>query len=67
MRGLTEQKNALGMQLYLEKLDVHQDVARRLMRLPRLYGGAEVLDEAEALTAHPLCRGAIAGLRSIIG
>ena len=67
LRGLTEQKNALGMQLYLEKLDVHQDVARRLMRLPRLYGGAEVLDEAEALTAHPLCRGAIAGLRSIIG
>ena len=67
LRELTEQKNTLGMQLYLEKLDVHRDVARRLMRLPRLYGGTEVLDEAEALTAHPLCRGAIAGLRSIIG
>ena len=67
LRELTEQKNTLGMQLYLEKLDVHQDVTRRLMRLPRLYGGTEVLDEAEALTAHPLCRGAIAGLRSIIG
>ena len=67
LRELTEQKNTLGMQLYLEKLDVHQDVARRLMRLPRLYGGTEVLDEAEALTAHPLCRGAIASLRSIIG
>lgn len=67
LRELTEQKNTLGMQLYLEKLDVHQDVARRLMRLPRLYGGTEVLDEAEALTAHPLCREAIAGLRSIIG
>ena len=67
LRELTEQKNTLGMQLYLEKLDVHQDVARRLMRLPRLYGGAEVLDEAEAITAHPLCREAIASLRSIIG
>ena len=67
LRELTEQKNTLGMQLYLEKLDVHQDVTRRLMRLPRLYGGTEVLDEAEALTAHPLCREAIAGLRSIIG
>lgn len=67
LRELTEQKNTLGMQLYLEKLDVHQDVARRLMRLPRLYGGTEVLDEAETLTAHPLCREAIAGLRSIIG
>ena len=66
LRELTEQKNTLGMQLYLEKLDVHQDVARRLMRLPRLYGGTEVLDEAEALTAHPLCRGASASLRSII-
>lgn len=66
VRELTEQKNALGIQLYLEKLSVSEDVSRRLMRLPMLYGDLSVLDEAEKLTAHPLCRAAIANLRDII-
>ena len=66
VRELTEQKNALGIQLYLEKLSVSRDVAERLQRLPVLYGGAEILDEAEALTAHPLCRAAVKNLRDIL-
>ena len=66
VRELTEQKNALGIQLYLEKLAVSADVAQRLQRLPMLYGGPEVLDEAEALTAHPLCRAAVKNLRDIL-
>ena len=66
VRELTEQKNALGIQLYLEKLAVSEDVARRLQRLPMLYGGPEILDEAEALTAHPLCRAAVRNLRDIL-
>ena len=66
VRELTEQKNALGIQLYLEKLAVSADVARRLQRLPMLYGGPEILDEAEALTAHPLCRAAVKNLRDIL-
>ncbi|MBQ8655095.1 MAG: ATP phosphoribosyltransferase regulatory subunit [Clostridia bacterium] len=66
MRRLTEQKNALEMQLYLEKLSVSADAARRLMHLPRLYGDIAVLDEAEQLTPHPLCRSAIRSLREVI-
>ena len=66
VRELTEQKNALGIQLYLEKLAVSEDVARRLQRLPMLYGGSEILDEAEALTSHPLCRAAVRNLRDIL-
>lgn len=66
LRELTEQKNALGMQLYLEKLSVSQDVAKRLMRLPQLFGDASVLDEAAALTNHALCRASINSLRQII-
>lgn len=65
LREYTEQKNPLAMQMYLEKLAVSGEVAQRLMRLPQLYGDAAVLDEAEALTAHPLCRAAIANLRQI--
>lgn len=66
IRELTEQKNALGMQLYLDKLSVSRDQARRLMRLPQLYGDASVLDEAAALTNHALCRASIASLRQMI-
>ena len=66
LRGMIERKNTLDMQLYLDKLAVSQDVAARLMRLPRLYGDASVLDEAEALTRHPLCVAAIDNLRQIL-
>lgn len=66
LRGMIERKNTLDMQLYLDKLDVSADVAARLMRLPRLYGDASVLDEAEALTRHPLCLSAINNLRQVL-
>ena len=36
------------------------------MRLPMLFGGAAILDEAEALARHPLCREAIANLRQVL-
>ncbi len=66
LRGMIERKNPLDMQLYLKQLDVSADAASRLMRLPRLFGGADVLDEAEQLTRHPLCRSAIDNLRQIL-
>ena len=66
VRRLTEEKNALALQWYLKELAVSEDAAARLMRLPQLYGDASVLAEAEALTAHPLCRAAIANLRAIM-
>ena len=66
LRGMIEGKNAFDMQLYLDKLDISADAAARLMRLPRLYGDVSVLDEAEALTSHPLCVSAIRNLRQII-
>ncbi len=66
MRRLTEEKNTLGIQLYLRESAVSEDIAARLMRLPRLYGGVEVLDEAESLTAAPACREALQNLRQVI-
>ena len=59
-------KNALDMQLYLDRLSIEADVSRRLMRLPQLFGDAAVLDEAEQLTKSPKCLGAIAHLRQVL-
>ncbi|MBQ3157615.1 MAG: ATP phosphoribosyltransferase regulatory subunit [Clostridia bacterium] len=66
IRGMIERKNALDMQMYLDKLAISADVAARLMQLPRLYGDLSVLDEAERLTRHPLCLSAIGNLRQIL-
>ena len=59
-------KNALDMQLYLDRLSIEADVSRRLMRLPQLFGDAAVLDEAEQLTKSPKCLRAIAHLRQVL-
>jgi len=66
LRVLVEQKNTLGMQLYLQGLKVSEDVARRLMRLPQLFGDAAVLDEAASLTDNPLCMRSLDSLRQVI-
>ncbi len=66
MIGLIANRSTLDMQLYLDQLSVSRDVSERLMRLPRLYGDASVLDEAEQLTQHPLCLAAIDNLRQIL-
>ena len=66
VRHLVERKDSFGIQLYLRQEAVSEDVTRRLMRLPRLYGDAGVLDEAAALTSSPECRAALDSLREVI-
>lgn len=66
VRTLVEQKNALGMQLYLQKQDVSEDVKRTVMRLPQLFGDVSVLDEAASLSGHTLCRQSLHTLRQVI-
>ncbi|MBR6030215.1 MAG: ATP phosphoribosyltransferase regulatory subunit [Clostridia bacterium] len=66
VRRLVEQKNALGIQLYLNKLAVPEELTRRLMLLPRMYGDAEVLDEAAKISSNPRCAEAIGQLRAIL-
>ncbi|MBR4711434.1 MAG: ATP phosphoribosyltransferase regulatory subunit [Clostridia bacterium] len=67
VRYLVERKDSFGIQLYLRQEDVPEDVTRRLMRLPRLYGDLSVLDEAAALTSSPACHEALDSLRTVIG
>lgn len=66
VRDMMAHKNALDMQLYLDRLSIEADVSRRLMRLPQLFGDAAVLDEAEQLTQSPKCLRAIAHLRQVL-
>lgn len=64
--AMTEQKSQMDMKAYLQRVGPEETVIARLMQLPRLYGDASVLDEAEKLTQHPQCLAAIGNLRQIM-
>ena len=64
--AMTEQKSLMDMEAYLTRCGLAEDAIARLMQLPRLYGDASVLDEAEKLTQHPQCLAAIDNLRQIM-
>ncbi len=65
-RRYVEEKNVLAMQLFLRECAVPGEVSRRLMELPQLYGGEEVLAKAEAITKNSLCQKAVSNLRQIL-
>ena len=64
--ALTERKSLMDMEHYLRGAGLAEEAVSRLMQLPRLYGDASVLEEAAALTQHPLCLTAIDNLRQIL-
>lgn len=66
LRAYVEQKDMLGIELLLRRKDVSEEVSRRIMRLPMLYGGAEVLAMAEGMTKSPTCLAATQSLRTIL-
>ncbi len=66
VRKLMEEKNTLGIQLYLHKRGVSEEITRLLARLPLLYGPLDKLEKAEKMTNHPQCLAALDNLRRII-
>ena len=64
--AMTEEKSLLDMAAYLRAAGLAEETVARVLRLPDLYGDASVLDEAAALTRHPLCLAAIDNLRQIL-
>ena len=65
LRSLTEQKNTLAMELLLREEGVSGEALRRLMELPMLFGGGEVLAAARAMSRHPRCVRAIDNLEKV--
>ncbi len=62
-RAHVEDKNLLALELLMQKARVPGELRNRIMDLPSLYGGPEVLDEAERYTLNPRSRAAVASLR----
>lgn len=64
IRSLIEAKNYPALNDLLDSIGSN-DITAALKRLPRLFGGAEVLDEAERLVDDEKVRSIIANLRDI--
>lgn len=66
LRGYVEQKNMLAIEFLLRQKAVGEHVKARIMRLPMLYGGEEVLAAAQEMSDSPLCRRAIDNLHAVM-
>ena len=58
-------KDVLNAERVLRRAGASEDTLNTLLALPSLFGGAEVLDRAEALTENACARGAIAHLKEV--
>lgn len=66
VRSLVEEKNSLGIQIYLHGRNLPEDLSGKLMRLPMLYGDERVLETAESMTESEVCLSALRNLRQVV-
>ncbi|MFP3122842.1 ATP phosphoribosyltransferase regulatory subunit [Ectobacillus funiculus] len=67
LREYIENKSYTGLSQFLEekKFDQNDETVQLLQRLPRLFGGLDVIDEAESLAANAEMKEAIQRVRDI--
>lgn len=59
LTALINRKDMLGMEMFLQKKQTPSDFTKKLLILPSLFGGKEVLDKARALTDNSLAQRAL--------
>lgn len=65
LKQLLEIKNLFGAQELIEKQNLRKDLCRAISEIPNLFGNADVLDRAEALTENERAKDAAARLKKI--
>ncbi len=65
IRVFIDQKNIFGVQELLNHCDIPTEQAELILQMPSLYGGAEVLEQAEKLTTGKRAEAAIKNLREV--
>ena len=66
LRRLVEKKDMLAMEMLLISRGVSQELRGRILALPLLYGGEEVIHRARSYSAHPRCQAALDNLAAIM-
>ncbi|MDR1570126.1 MAG: ATP phosphoribosyltransferase regulatory subunit [Oscillospiraceae bacterium] len=67
LRALVEEKNQLAIALMLRDASGMETAAQRIMGLPMLFGGLEVIEQARRMSSHPLCRSSLDNLAALFG
>ncbi len=65
LRGYINAKDMVSTEMALRRTGAPARVQQAILALPSLFGGAEVLDEAERLTDNPLARASLDHLRAV--
>ncbi|MGI6707008.1 MAG: ATP phosphoribosyltransferase regulatory subunit [Clostridia bacterium] len=65
IRQYVDQKNMLAIDLLLKDSPISQHVKRKIMELPSLYGGPEVLENAQKMTENKRCKKAIDNIHQV--
>jgi len=65
LRIMIDQKNMLALKTYLQNADISDKLKDILLRLPQLYGGVEVLEEAMKLTQNSRCAEAVRNIYQV--
>lgn len=65
LRHAVDSKDAQAIETVSAKLGISGEIKKKILKLPALYGGSEVFDEALALSDSPECAQAVENLRSV--
>lgn len=65
IRSLVDSKNSIELEFTLDNLGISGDTKERIMALPGLFGGAEVIGEAERLVSNETSLKALANLSEV--
>ncbi len=65
LRQAVEQKNSLSIEMLLQEAQVEEKTRERILQLPMLYGGKEVLDTARDYSSNPRCRQAVENIEAV--
>lgn len=65
LRQAVEQKNSLSIEMLLKEAQVEEATRERILQLPMLYGGKEVLDTARDYSSNPRCRQAVENIGEV--
>lgn len=65
LRSLISSKNFFGVEELLRQQNLSQELQQSFLKLPQLFGGAEVLDEARQITSNEKALAAIDRLEEI--
>lgn len=65
LRQYVDQKNMYAVESFLEKLNISKELQQKILKLPSLYGGPDVLKIASDMTTNKKCRDAIENINYV--